>query len=466
MSTNKLIRVSFIVIIILAFSCKNSKSRLTSLTKADLQGYYEQQGEGQIIAINDSIVTSYYSSSFNCYPNWEISRAYFNKQTPNLNILDKETFTYKEGFTTYTYKKLSQKPRYCKELTEKQKNDYDYNFETLWNTFNDQYAFFKERTIDWKKVKEKYKAKYNDETRRFDFYTILKDMVLELQDTHSDFEVPDEFEKQWERLYLKSDTTDYENLVKDKIINKYVKQLKKYNGNELTWGLINDDIAYIQLNGMDALANYKTTDAAKYWEIAEKSDDYFTDVIKGTHYITKKIVTDIKDTKYCIIDLRFNGGGYDQVGLAFMSHFIKYEYDVFKKKRRFRNGFAGEQTIGLEPSKKPYLNPIYLLTSPYTASAAETTILATMNFPHFKRVGSNTNGALSDLLLKELPNGWLYALSNEVYETMDGIVYEVSGIPSNYNIDYPKDEEEFYKSMLEELKNKDRAIEKVIELSK
>ncbi len=107
-----------------------------------------------------------------------------------------------------------------------------------------------------------------------------------------------------------------------------------------------------------------------------------------------------------------------------------------------------------------------MLTSPYTASAAETTILATMNFPHFKRVGSNTNGALSDLLLKELPNGWLYALSNEVYETMDGIVYEVSGIPSNYNIDYPKDEEEFYKSMLEELKNKDRAIEKVIELSK
>ena len=55
--------------------------------------------------------------------------------------------------------------------------------------------------------------------------------------------------------------------------------------------------------------------------------------MEGTHYIADKIVKDIENTKSCIIDLRFNRGGYDLVSLAFLSHFINQEYDVFKKKK-------------------------------------------------------------------------------------------------------------------------------------
>ncbi|WP_299361959.1 S41 family peptidase [Winogradskyella sp.] len=454
------------LLIVTLFSCKDSEKEKIEITKSELSGFFEQQGEGEIIEINDSTVVSYYSSSFNCYPNWKITRDYFNTETPNVKIIDKNTFTSEEGYTTFTYKKLNQKPEHCKVLTEIQKNSNTYNFETLWNTFNDQYAFFKERNIDWKQIKETYKTKFTDKTELFDFYITLENMVLELKDEHSDFEIPEEFDEQWHKLYRKKDTTDYEKLTINKILDSYVKQVKKYNGGQLAWGFISEDIAYIQLNGMDGLANYNATNADSYWEIAEESDDYFDDVIKGTHYITEKIVKDIQNTKNCIIDLRFNGGGYDSVGLAFMSHFINREYNIFKKKRRFGNSYAGEQTIDIKPSKNPYLKPVYLLTSPYTVSAAETTIIATMNFPNFKRVGSNTNGALSDLLVKELPNGWVYTLSNEVYESMDGKVYEVSGIPPDYPIDYPKDEDALFKTLSLELDNSDRAIEKAKELMK
>ena len=54
--------------------------------------------------------------------------------------------------------------------------------------------------------------------------------------------------------------------------------------------------------------------------------------IDSLHKITDSIVNDIKNTKTCIFDLRFNGGGSDLTGLYFLSHFIDKDYEVFKKK--------------------------------------------------------------------------------------------------------------------------------------
>ena len=457
--------ITFLLAILL-FSCKTEKKEIT---KADLNGFYEQQGEGEIIEINDSLVVSYYSSNFNCYPNWKISREYFNTQTPTIIVNADESFNHKEGFTVFTYIKLKEKPTLCKELTEKEKNNNSYNFETLWNTFNEQYSFFKERNIDWDSIKSKYKTKFTDKTEPFEFYLLLEKMVLELKDEHSDFEVPDKFGEQWHKLNEKKDTTGYQTLVKTKILDKYVKEVIEYNNGQLSWGLISNEVSYIQFNGMDGLANYSSgnqTTWDTYWEMAGKSDNYQQDLIDGTNKITGSIINDIKNTKSCIIDLRFNGGGYDLVGLAFLSHFIDKDYEVFKKKRRFKNGFAGQQTIDIKPSENNYTGNVYILTSPYTVSAAEIAVLATMNFPNFKRVGSNTNGAFSDVLGKNLPNGWTYWLSNEVYEGMNKKNYEVIGIPPDYKIEYPREKNKFFKSMNFELETEDRAIEKVIELIK
>jgi len=454
------------LILIITLSCQTERKEIT---KADLNGFWEQQGEGEIIEINDSLVISYYSNKFNCYPNWKMSREYFNTQTPTITMNADESFNNQEGFTVLTYVKIKEKPTLCMGLTEKQKNNNTYNFETLWNTFDEQYAFFNERNIDWDSIKTKHKTKFTDETEPFEFYLILKKMVLELKDKHADFEVPDEFAEQWHRLNKKKETTDYHAVVKTQVLDKYLKNEKTYNNGQLTWGLISNQLSYIQFNGMDGLANYSSEDGMTwdaYWESAENSENYQQDLLSGTHKIADSIVKDINQTKACIIDLRFNGGGYDAVGLAFMSHFIDKEYDVYKKKRRFENGFAGIQTINIKPSQNQYTKNVYILTSPYTVSAAETTILASMNFPNFNKVGSNTNGAFSDVLYKELPNGWTYWLSNEVYEGMNGKVYEVTGVPPDYRIEYPRSKDELFKSLNIELETEDRAIEKVIQMTK
>ena len=43
-------------------------------------------------------------------------------------------------------------------------------------------------------------------------------------------------------------------------------------------------------------------------------------------------------------------------------------------------------------------------------------------------MGQDTAGMLSDNLLKPLPNGWELSLSNEIYTSCDGQVFEGRGI--------------------------------------
>ncbi|MEL6971578.1 MAG: S41 family peptidase [Bacteroidota bacterium] len=447
----------------LLLSCSHSTEKEIP-SKADLSGFWEQQGEGEIVEFTDSLVIFYNSSSFNCYPYWKMSREEFNADSPTVKIVDETTFTNQEGFTILTYKKVDKPAVICTDLTEEQIASNTYNFETIWHTFNDQYAFFDERKVDWQAIKARYQQRFTEETLPFEFYLLLEEMVLELQDDHSDFEVPDEFEEQWEQMMEDSDADDYRGQVKDEILEKYVGDVQMYNGNQLVWGNISERVAYVQFNGMDGLADYQPASADDYWEAAEESDDYEQDLFDGTHTIATRIVNDIQDSEACIIDLRFNSGGYDQVGLAFLSHFIDQEHEVFKKKRRFKDSFSDEQVINITPSKPAYSKDVYILMSPYTVSAAETTIIASMQFPNFTRIGSNTNGALSDMLYKRLPNGWLYHLSNEVYETMDGQLFEVTGITPDHLVDYPRDEQALFRSLLTELEMEDRAIEKVKEL--
>ena len=49
--------------------------------------------------------------------------------------------------------------------------------------------------------------------------------------------------------------------------------------------------------------------------------------------------------------------------------------------------------------------------------------------PKVVRIGENTQGVFSDMLLRALPNGWVFALPNEVVRTASGEIFEGPGIP-------------------------------------
>ena len=145
-------------------------------------------------------------------------------------------------------------------------------------------------------------------------------------------------------------------------------------------------------------------------------------------------MTDLHDTQAMILDIRINGGGYDGVGLEIARYFTSTSFDAFTKKAVTTNGsFTPEASIVIDPipdESLQYLSkPVILITSGTTASAAEIFTMTMAELPQVTLLGDNTSGELSDMLVKILPNLWTFTLSNEVYLTPGGDLYEMVGIP-------------------------------------
>jgi C-terminal processing protease CtpA/Prc len=174
--------------------------------------------------------------------------------------------------------------------------------------------------------------------------------------------------------------------------------------------------------------------------------------VAGINNIMNTIMKDLKETNYIIIDVRFNGGGQDEVALEVLRYFNENRKQIASKKAIHNDGFTRKTPIYLEPADNPYTKPVYLLTSQQSASATDMMALSSMELNQLKRIGSRTNGAISDALQKTLPNGWDFSLSNEIYTDNNDRFYENIGIPVDFELNYPNDRQTFFRSVAEDLK--------------
>src|SRR3954469_23216778 len=58
------------------------------------------------------------------------------------------------------------------------------NFEMLWHTFEDNYAFFKLRNIDWHKSYQKFRRQVSSTTTDDSLYDVFSKMLSPFQDNH------------------------------------------------------------------------------------------------------------------------------------------------------------------------------------------------------------------------------------------------------------------------------------------
>ncbi|KZE08750.1 MULTISPECIES: S41 family peptidase [Sphingomonas] len=138
-------------------------------------------------------------------------------------------------------------------------------------------------------------------------------------------------------------------------------------------------------------------------------------------------LTDFRDLPGVIVDVSNNRGGYDSVSLRIAGRFASRPTLGFAKAPVGTNRW---QPFRVEPSSRMrYAGRVTLLTSDITVSAGETFTLAMRALPHVRHVGGRTRGALSDQLVKPLPNGWSLTLPAEAYRAADGKFYEGTGIP-------------------------------------
>jgi len=285
-------------------------------------------------------------------------------------------------------------------------------FDALWTAMDEHYAFFDLHGVNWDERRDMYPD--GATITSDDLFTLLSETLDGMDDGHLQLGTGSRFyspsigpewleavsgENRRDRLWqVARDTIGTDLIELDLTAIEYV--------------LLPDGVGYVLIRGIIMNTPFGAREepamAAAFAEVAEA----------------------LGEANSIIIDVRYNPGGSDGVALGIASHFTAEPVDVFTKTTRDGDGQTDPFTVTLNPfDDTPLTQPVLLLTSQMTGSAAEILTLSMRDLPQVTVMGEATGGGLSDVSGFTLPNGWELGLSHQTYLTMDGELYEAIGIP-------------------------------------
>ena len=472
MRTN-IIFLSLLLFLILLVGCKASKTKSNSI-----EGIWKSIGYGEILKIDSDSYKYFEITDFSCLPAKEGNIA----EVANSMEVANDTLFVKRGFSKYRFVRIKKLPELSQQNL-KDKNNISYNFEVFANSYKNHYAYFDLNKIDWDSLYISSKNKINNKSTEVDLYLVLEDMIKIVKDNHGSIEPTDEVyelaENQIQPKLIKEETEalkkygDFE--IADIVADYYLKEDLTKDSWLMKWGKMENNVGYIQIKAMYLYADLNLNDSLvkangfvpTYMEAFDRLNhqQQISEEVAGISKLMDVIMQDLEETRHIIIDVRFNGGGQDAVSLEILRRFNTNRKQIALKKARHNNRYTIKTPIYLEAAKNSYIKPVYLLTSQQSASATDMLALSSMELNNLKRIGSHTNGALSDALQKTLPNGWSYSLSNEVYTDNNDICYENIGVPVNYELNYPNDRQTFFRSVANDLeKDKETVLNAINKL--
>jgi carboxyl-terminal processing protease len=302
------------------------------------------------------------------------------------------------------------------------------NFETLWQTFEDHYAFFKLRKINWKETYLRYRPQINSQTSDDTLYTVFTKMLAPFQDNHINLIVPSV------KQYKSKKPSHFEQEFSDeKLVSSFwsmVDHTLSKNGFA--------DLKYIgpEFHGKQLFA-YSTSKKYGYLRfnrcfVSQEADNIPDAAV--ARKILDTIFSNFKNVKNIIIDVRDNIGGNDEFAFEVAGRFTENKSVGMYKETRTGGyeEFGQRETWYIEPkgnNKQKY--SVTLLTNDKTVSAGDVFAMIMKGLPNVRIIGENTRGIYSDMYGFELPNKWLVSLSNQRYYNKDMVCYEGNGTPVN-----------------------------------
>ena len=134
--------------------------------------------------------------------------------------------------------------------------------------------------------------------------------------------------------------------------------------------------------------------------------------------------------KGVVIDLRFNGGGWDEAAVGLAARVAPQEQPVFSKAVYRSGALRPDFQVLARPARGArFVGPVAVVQSDMTFSAAEIALLALGPLPNTRSFGWRSAGALSDEMYYKLPNGWRGTFSHQVYRSADNQLFEGVGVP-------------------------------------
>jgi C-terminal processing protease CtpA/Prc len=403
----------------------------------ELEGLWQSRGYGMVAQVTPYDVRLIEWTPVSCLSTGKYSTNRFlselkvqqNHQERTLEIRNDGTLS------TITLEPLNDGgfDRLCPTGLTPQTDDPELNFEVLWHTFDQHYAFFSERNVDWDAVYAEFRPQIDKETTRRKLGKVLDEILERLRDGHvalyiddndvvsvesrSATKILEECREQWGANcylhdYLEELYASFEKILRTTYLED---RFKTAFDESAIWGQIAKSTGYFRIDSMEGLARGRYS----------SSDD-----LAALEPVIDDMLEDLRHLPNMIVDIRLNGGGHDAVALALASRFADTRR-VFGSKRAFENGHrTTQQDLIVEPADGPrYQGRVAVLTSGETASAAEVFALAMRSLPQVTLVGEATMGIFSDELSRSLPNGWEFSLSNEIYLAPNDELFEAIGVP-------------------------------------
>ena len=318
------------------------------------------------------------------------------------------------------------------------------NFDVFAANWAEQYGFFDLKGADWKAIVAANRPRITASSPPESLLAVLSGMIEPFHDAHTYIIAGQTGRFGGMRRTANSlERADFPRAYA--LTEKFLKApVHKFCNGQVEFSTLDDDIGYLRLRSFSGYAAGGFEAGLVALEAA--LDTVFSNAAGWRGFV---------------VDVRINGGGADPYGLAIASRLTNVPYLAYTKEARADPGDPSKWTPGQEsrvvPSTRPgFKGAVVLLTGVHSVSAAETFTQALMHrAPKVTRVGEHTQGVFSDVLNRNLPNGWRFGLPNERFVT-DGKTWDGPGIPPDVEVPV------FAKADLEA--GRDVALAKAIEI--
>ena len=311
--------------------------------------------------------------------------------------------------------RIARKPGACDRPTP---NTPLSNFDVFANTWAEQYGFFREKKVDWAQVVATNRARVSDTTSAEQLFDILSGMISPLEDAHSNLRAPAITKSFGGVRKSPSFLAGPEREQGYALVTPHLTTpLHPFCEGRLEFGMLAPDVAYLRIRGFSGYA---------------KSGGFEGGLV-ALEASLDTVFANASAWKGFVIDVRLNNGGADPYGIAIARRLTAVPYSAYVKQARGdpadATKWTEEQPSVVQPSTRPsFRGPVVELIGVQSISAAETFTQALMNrTPTVIRVGETTQGVFSDVLGRQLPNGWRFGLANERFVT-NGKSYDNVGI--------------------------------------
>lgn len=281
-------------------------------------------------------------------------------------------------------------------------NNPEHIFHFFWETFEQDYALFEERNVNWEKLYQEYRPKINSQTSEIELFEILSSLISYIDDGHVAIAAPNFGIHNSNIIFREKIDDDLFNI--NIIRNNYLNINHKFeDNNKYFYGLVKEtNIAYLHFY------------------------EFRSEFVK-----LNELLIDFPNAEGYIVDLRHNNGGDVSHSFSFLGKFINEDKLFLRSKTK--NGKGKEDYTEwydwyLKKGNNLINKPLVILTDRHTVSAAERMVMAAKTIENCTIIGDTTNGTFGTKISKELANGWYFSYSIQKVIMFDGNSYEGLGL--------------------------------------